>query len=102
MDNFIKVASLNELSETEGKAIKINNHNIALFKLASGEVYAIENSCPHVGAPLHNGTIEGKELTCLWHSWCFDLETGESTNCPGVSIKKFQTKVEDQSVFLCL
>ena len=99
---FIPVASLDELQENEGKPLKINNQVIALFKLRSGEVHAIENSCPHVGAPLDNGILEEKELSCLWHGWKFDLETGLSTSCPGVSIKVYPVKIEQNTVFVGL
>jgi nitrite reductase (NADH) small subunit len=100
MKRLIPVAQLNELVESEGKAVRVNNQVIALFKLPSGEVYAVENSCPHVGAPLDNGLVEDKKLTCLWHSWCFDLETGNSTNFPGASIKTFPVKIENEQVFI--
>ncbi len=100
MKHFIPVATLDELPETEGKSFRINNIVIALFKLPTGEVYAVEDSCPHVGAPLYNGLIEDKTVTCLWHSWCFNLEDGSSSTCPGVSIKTYPVKIQDQKVFV--
>ncbi|HEY9885776.1 MAG TPA: Rieske 2Fe-2S domain-containing protein [Vampirovibrionales bacterium] len=100
MNEYIEVADLKDLDDTEGKPIKIKNLALALFKLPSGEVYAIEDSCPHIGAPLHNGLIENGHVTCLWHSWCFNLDTGESSNCPGVKIKTYTTKIKDGKVFL--
>jgi nitrite reductase (NADH) small subunit len=100
MKHFIPLILLNELKENEGKAIRVNDLVIALFKLPSGEVFAIENSCPHIGAPLDNGLIEDKNITCLWHGWCFDLQTGHSINCPGVSVKTYPIKIQDQKVWI--
>lgn len=100
MPHFIPVAALSELSEDSGKAIRVNNEVVALFKLDNGEIFAVENSCPHVGAPLDNGIVEDKAITCLWHGWSFDLLTGNSTNCPGVKIKTYPIKIQDGQVWL--
>lgn len=102
MENFQKVASLNELTTQDGFPIRVDNISVALFKLENGEIYAVENSCPHVGAPLHNGIIEDKTITCLWHGWCFDLSNGESSNCPGVKIKSFPTKVINDEIWIAV
>ncbi len=100
MKKFIPIANLDELSETEGKAFRINNLAIALFKAGSDQVFALENSCPHIGAPLDNGLVQDKTLTCLWHGWCFDLETGHSSNCPGIKVQTYTTKIEDNKVWI--
>ena len=39
-------------------AIRVKNHTIALFRLNSGEFYAVNNTCPHQGYPLSKGTYE--------------------------------------------
>lgn len=39
--------------------------------------FAISNSCNHAGAGLHEGILEGKELTCPWHAAKWNVETGE-------------------------
>jgi nitrite reductase/ring-hydroxylating ferredoxin subunit len=38
--------------------------------------YAIEDRCPHLGFPLHQGTVEAGLLTCHWHHARFDLASG--------------------------
>ncbi|MDX1917713.1 MAG: Rieske 2Fe-2S domain-containing protein [Candidatus Caenarcaniphilales bacterium] len=102
MSEFIPIAKLSELSITQGKAIKVKEHLIALFLLEDGSVYAIENSCPHIGAPLDNGIIEGGELTCLWHGWTFSLSNGESTNCPGVRVTTFPVRIQGDLIFILI
>ena len=43
-----------------------------------GEIYAIDNRCPHEGYPLSKGfTNDNCILTCNWHNWKFNLRTGE-------------------------
>ena len=38
--------------------------------------YAVDDRCPHMGFPLHRGTVENGLLTCHWHHARFDLESG--------------------------
>ncbi|HEY3638547.1 MAG TPA: Rieske 2Fe-2S domain-containing protein [Rhizomicrobium sp.] len=49
-----------------------------ILLIATGErVFAIANRCPHEGYPLSEGTLgPGCVLTCNWHNWKFDLESG--------------------------
>src|SRR5262245_54364569 len=41
-----------------------------------GRPWAIEDRCPHMGFPLHQGTVEAGLLTCHWHHARFDLSSG--------------------------
>ena len=49
---------------------------IAVFNV-NGEFYAIDNACPHRGAPLSDGTLCGHAIECALHGWEFDVRTGE-------------------------
>ncbi len=49
---------------------------LALFNV-NGEYYAIDNSCPHRGAPLSEGAVCGYVVECALHGWQFDLRSGE-------------------------
>jgi len=47
-----------------------------------GRFFAVDNNCPHMGGPLARGTLSGRELTCPWHGWRWDMTSGR--NCwPG-------------------
>ena len=48
---------------------------VLLARLA-GRVLAWRDRCPHAGAPLSHGRIEGDVVTCPWHAWRIDLVTG--------------------------
>jgi nitrite reductase/ring-hydroxylating ferredoxin subunit len=75
---FVAVAELDELRARRVMVVKHGKKQIVLF--ASGpEVYACNNRCPHEGYPLSEGTLsQGCLLTCNWHNWKFDLESGET------------------------
>src|SRR5262249_18809368 len=51
----------------------------AVLIVADGEdVIALDNRCPHMGFPLHRGSIEDGILTCHWHHARFDLRSGST------------------------
>ena len=59
-----------------GRAVvEEDGHEIAVF-LVEGKAHALANTCPHEGNPLVEGDLLGPTLTCAYHSWRFDLETG--------------------------
>jgi nitrite reductase/ring-hydroxylating ferredoxin subunit len=62
--------------DAEGRAV-VNGKGdeIAVF-LVDGKAHAVANTCPHEGNPLVEGEILGPTLTCAYHTWKFDLETG--------------------------
>ena len=41
-----------------------------------GEVFAIEDGCPHSGWSLSEGSLEGSTVTCAGHGWCIDVRDG--------------------------
>ncbi len=100
MSGFVAVAKLDELREKRGRAVEVKNRLIALF-LIDGMVHAIDDSCPHMGAPLSDGAIYGQCVMCPWHGWRFDVQTGEwlDTKRPN-AIRTYETKVDEGVVWL--
>ncbi len=72
---FIRVCPLVELAE---KRMVVANGPCGplLVVHEQGHVYALDNRCPHMGFPLHRGSVENGMLTCHWHHARFDLATG--------------------------
>lgn len=66
--DWLRIGTLEEI-QTEGpKVVK----GIAVF-WHEENVYAVENRCPHMGFPLHLGTVSDGILTCHWHHARFDV-----------------------------
>jgi nitrite reductase/ring-hydroxylating ferredoxin subunit len=51
-------------------------HRVALVRLGDA-VHAVDDSCPHAGGPLSEGAVLGDTLICPYHTWMWDLATGE-------------------------
>lgn len=76
--NWCLAMPVAELSLNQAKMLRIAGKQIALFKTKSG-IKACDNRCPHEGFPLSEGSLsEQCTLTCNWHNWKFNLETGEN------------------------
>ena len=78
---FTTIATTSELAPGQVKQVRIHDRALALFNI-QGQYYLIDDVCPHRGAPLSEGFIEGGEVTCPWHGAQFDLRTGEVLSPP--------------------
>jgi nitrite reductase (NADH) small subunit len=72
---------------------------ICLAKVG-GEFAAVDNLCPHRQGPLGQGWIEGGAVVCPWHSWTFDLRTGEAEFPVDEKVRVFPLKVKDGDVLV--
>jgi nitrite reductase/ring-hydroxylating ferredoxin subunit len=71
-----------------------NGEELAVFNI-DGEYYAIDNICPHKGAPLSEGQICGHVVECALHGWQFDVRTGECLTVPE-RLKTYKVVVENR------
>ena len=66
-----RVGPLADLPTGIGFRVEVGGHAIAVFRVDDG-VRAIGDSCPHLGASLSEGMVNGKIAVCPWHGWTFD------------------------------
>lgn len=86
----------------EGGCISVegpDGKEIALFNV-DGDIFALDNTCPHAGGPLGEGSMEERIVTCPWHGWSFDVRSGECQNNPDVSAKCFKVSVKGEEIIL--
>ncbi|MEM7294532.1 MAG: Rieske 2Fe-2S domain-containing protein, partial [Pseudomonadota bacterium] len=73
-----KAKPLNLVRDKKMLLARVAGKQIALFDTESG-IKACDNRCPHEGYPLSEGSLSGEcTLTCNWHNWKFNLESGEN------------------------
>jgi toluene monooxygenase system ferredoxin subunit len=65
-----------------------------------GTFYACQAACPHEGAALSDGCVDGKTLTCLEHLWQWDLASGAPLGLAQSPLTTFAVEVEGESVYL--
>ena len=76
--------------------------DIAVFRNADDEVFALHDKCPHKGGPLSQGLVHGRRVTCPLHAWNIGLENGQAVAPDVGSCETFQVKVENGDVFLAV
>lgn len=83
-----------ELKPRQVKAVNILGEELAVFRGKDGRVAALDAYCPHMGAHLAEGRVEGNELRCFFHNWRFD-PSGQCTDIPYLAVqlqKRIQTR----------
>jgi nitrite reductase/ring-hydroxylating ferredoxin subunit len=94
----VRVSTLQELAQGP-KVVSADGHAV-LVLLDQGNVYALDNRCPHMGFPLHRGTVRDGILTCHWHHAKFDLAGGCTLDPFADDAPSFRTEVRDGVVYI--
>ncbi len=82
---------MSELVERRGKYVEIGGFHLAVF-LNRGEVYVMDDSCPHAGGSMAAGRVEAGCAVCPLHSWAFHLDTGALRDMPGVTLTTYKVR----------
>src|SRR3972149_4085808 len=89
---LVFAARLSDVKSAGCLAVNLDGHALALF--AQGDrIYALDNRCPHMGFPLHRGTVKEGILTCHWHHARFDLASGGTFDQWADDVPTFQTQL---------
>lgn len=96
-DRFVKVATVDEISEETPLTVQAGGHSIGLF-LHEGEIYATDNRCPHMGFPLTDGTVEDGILTCPWHHARFEISCGDTFDPFADDVQTYPVEVRDGTI----
>ena len=98
---LVRAASLPEIREAGRLVVSLDGHTLCL--IADGDnVHAVDNRCPHMGFPLHRGTVADGILTCHWHHARFDLCSGGTFDQWADDLRRFPTEVRGDDVYVDL
>jgi len=100
-DNFVRAARLDEVRAAGRISVRLAGCSLALF-FHDGKVYAVDNRCPHMGFPLHRGSVQDGILTCHWHHARFDLESGGTFDQFADEARVFPVEIRDGEVWVDL
>ena len=98
MGTFHNVIDVNELAPGAGKAVEVGGQQIALFNVG-GTIYAIGDTCTHMGGTLSDGTLDGTTVTCPLHAAEFDVTTGKNLTPPAPGeVPSYKVRIEGNQV----
>jgi nitrite reductase (NADH) small subunit len=96
---FVRAAKKDEIPAGTIREFQIDGKVIALANV-DGTFHAINNTCLHRGGPLGQGEMHGKEVTCPWHGWTYDVTTGKVRMNPAVGVETYATEVRGEDIFV--
>ena len=96
---FVTVSHVSELSPGTCRSIELEQVGLALFNV-EGEIFALDNTCPHAGGPIGDGSLKDDIVTCPWHGWKFNVRTGHRLKNPSEAwrVQQYEVRIVDTSI----
>jgi nitrite reductase/ring-hydroxylating ferredoxin subunit len=94
-EEWTSVLAEAELGQGEMRCVEADGTTVMVAR-AEGGLYALSNHCSHRGGPLHEGRLEGVEVSCPWHDSVFDVRDGGLVHGPAAYPQPaWDTRVRD-------
>jgi len=100
MAEFVEAVRVDQIPPGTGITIKVADKEIAVFNV-DGNFYALGDSCPHAGASLGSGKLNGRIVTCRAHGLRYDVTTGQVTT-GGFGVARYPAKVVDGKILIAI
>lgn len=88
-----------EIPDGDRRIIQAGDLSIGVFH-HKGSWVALHNHCQHRGGPVATGLLEGDTLTCPWHGYQYDVNTGGLLVDPSVKLETYPVTLRDGQVFV--
>ena len=96
MTAWTNVCQLNDIPVLGSRRIqRAQGMDVALFRTATDEVYAVLDRCPHKGGPLSQGIVFGSSVACPLHNWTIELSTGCARAPDQGEVARFAARVHE-------
>ena len=101
-NDWIEVGKVEDIPRLGARVVRTEDGDIALFRTADDEVFALRDKCPHKGGPLSQGIVHGKRVACPLHDWKIHLDSGNAVAPDEGCAASFPVKVEAGVIRLSL
>lgn len=89
---FVTVARVGDIPPGQSGAFPVGGKMVAVFN-EDGQYWAIDDCCPHMGASLSAGYVDGGVVTCPWHAWRFCITDGTWCDNPKVKTGSYEVRI---------
>ena len=98
-EDFTPVLPEGDLEENKMKSVKAGEIPVLLAK-KNGRIFAIANTCSHLGGPLDEGELfDDYTVKCPWHGSVFSLEDGSVIKGPATERQpQFDIRIKDGQI----
>jgi nitrite reductase (NADH) small subunit len=97
---WIDIGAVDDVPVRGSRVIKAGGTCIAIFRTADGQLFAIEDACPHQRGPLSQGIVHGNSVTCPLHNWIIDLSSGQAQGADEGQVPTIGLLVEAGRIFI--
>jgi nitrite reductase/ring-hydroxylating ferredoxin subunit len=98
-EEYIRAGTVQDLKARGCAIVTGGGHTFAVF-CQSGQFYAVDNRCPHMGFPLERGNVKDGIRTCHWHHARFDLSSGGTFDPFADDVRSIPVEVVDDEVWV--
>lgn len=102
MSQWTDILGVSDIPRLGARVVRHGSLDIAVFRNAEDEVFALEDRCPHKGGPLSQGIVHGRKVACPMHNWNIELDSGRAVAPDQGCAREFPVKVEGERVWLDL
>jgi len=95
----IRAAKTDEIPTGSIREFQVDGTTLAIANV-DGKFYAINNTCLHRGGPLGEGELLGRNVTCPWHGWQYDVTTGKLTMNPSVGVRCYSLQIRGEDIWV--
>jgi nitrite reductase (NADH) small subunit len=96
------VGTVADIPPAGARVVKTPGGDIAVFRTADDQIFALRDRCPHAGGPLSQGIVHGDRVTCPLHNWVIDLASASATGPDKGCTGNFPVRVEGGTIHLGL
>ena len=98
-DGFVDACAVADIPENRARIVCLSGERVAIFKY-DGKISAVSNACQHQNGPLGEGKIVYGCITCPWHGYQYQPDTGASPPPFVEKVPTFNVQVKNGRVFL--
>jgi nitrite reductase (NADH) small subunit len=74
--DWMDVGTIADVPVLGARVVRTADGDVAVFRTADDQIFALYDRCPHKGGPLSEGIVHGRSVSCPLHNWVISLETG--------------------------
>ncbi|MEG3881948.1 Rieske (2Fe-2S) protein [Microcoleus sp. herbarium7] len=96
---WVEITALNQIPESDIFKMKVEGISL-IFNRQGMNVTCYRNACSHLEYPIDMGKVNSGIITCPFHKYQFQLDTGKCLNASADSLESYPVKVEGDRVFV--